>query len=167
MPVNRVLGPVLLSVCACGPSWAQKPRTAPDPALVALKARLHTLLQRDQPKATVAIQSEPGDNATLHAEYQTQTFLVYSRAMTGQISAKPYAQVGPNYQGFRLELSVQPGPYAGQAVVPQDLREPYWQTYIDAVPLKGGNQYLAVRLSYGEQTNSRLLDKLKRIAHTP
>jgi hypothetical protein len=163
---------LLVSATTLHAAPAQPPSTAPgiatptktpaDPVLVALSNQLKRLLHSSQPLATVAWDTSGSDSA-LVAQYQTQPFLIYGRYQTGELAAKPDTEIGPNYQGFLLKLGMRTGKYTGQFVVPQELHGPYWTTYVNAVPIKGGNRYLWVSLSYGIQSNAVLLKQITQM----
>ncbi len=130
--------------------------------LADLMARLQGPIAKLRPGATIGfVNGDSGD--TLRAQYQTQQFLVYGRGMNGRISSTPYKELGPNYQGFLLEVFTQPAPYNGQLVPNQILHEPYWNTYFDAYEIKHPHECLWVNLSYGVQTNPKLIAQIKQI----
>ena len=93
---------------------------------------------------------------------KTRPFQVHGAYMTGEYAEKTHEEEGPHRQGFLLHVRVGKGPDVGQLALPQTLREPYWQTYIDKSEGHKG-EYLLLRLSYGSRTDEKLLDRLKRV----
>jgi hypothetical protein len=129
--------------------------------LVKIKARLQALFQKSCPQATVRYAQDNPDE--LVAEFQTRNFQVYARSKSGKIADEPHNERGPDYRGFlmRVTAQLQSAKYVGAADIPQDLREPYWTTFINAVDLSGEEGYLWLQLSYGSRTDKKLLATIK------
>ena len=81
-------------------------------------------------------------------------FAIHPQSKTGNIQEKTYEEEGPNYKGFKFSLSVQAGKYQGAAIVPQTLRRPYWQTYIDRPPTEDGKGHYVISFSYGSRLDT-------------
>jgi hypothetical protein len=137
-------------------------RTAPlprhNPVLTGVASRLQSLLKRDCPQATLTWEDDH-----LISRFHTRKFMVYSVGMDGGISKRLVEEIGPEADGYSLDVSVERGKYAGQAVVPQDLREPYWTTFVDADAYNASGDHLKVTLSYGVRTNRSLLHQIKAV----
>jgi hypothetical protein len=66
---------------------------------------------------------------------------------------------GPDKDGFILNVFWNKGKYMGAAIVPGTIRNSHWKTFVNSYPTSGHNPiYLA--LSYGEETNKDLLEKI-------
>lgn len=100
------------------------------------------------------------DNGTLIAKHGTATFTVHRALRTGEILERTTQVEGPNYKGFLLSIDYRPGAYDGPAMVPQTLREPYWQTFIDRPMTLDGKGHYVINLSYGSRIDPEFLSAL-------
>jgi hypothetical protein len=68
-------------------------------------------------------------------------------------------------QGMSLmvHVTVGDGRYAGAAEIPQDLRGPYWTTFVNAYPIAKGKQHLHVSISYGSRTDQKVIKQIKEM----
>lgn len=57
-------------------------------------------------------------------------------------------------------MSLEDGSYHGAAEIPQDLRRPYWTTFVNAYPVSGG-KYLWLSLSYGSRADKKRMEAVK------
>ena len=130
----------------------------PHAALEALAPQLRGFLDVECPDAELEI-----NGTTLIGKHQTQEFMVHNIGMDGRIADESHPVEGPNYQGFLLRLDVVEGPLENQAVLPQVLSEPYWQTYINAFPMEGGAVYLLISLSYGMRTEAHIIETIEQL----
>lgn len=134
------------------------------PILVELKERISELVAKSHPKAKTYFQ-----NDELLCEYETETFMVHGRLMSGGYSKKPIAQVGPNANGFLIRINVEEfdngsGNQAGGLVLGV-YRQIYWNDYINVYKITGTNRVIHLRLSYGvvkSQENRKLFDELRK-----
>lgn len=126
---------------------------AADDVLASLANRLQALLAVAAPGAEIAT----NDASTLTVSYRTQTYKIHGSWMTGEISKEAHDEVGPTFKGFVLTISLQPAGEINQALTPQTLRRPYWQTYIQVTPVHESDKQLYWSLSYGSQTDTNLL----------
>jgi hypothetical protein len=94
-------------------------------------------------------------NGTFRAKHGTSTFMVHNVNMVGQVSEDAREEEGPNYKGFMIMIYVAEGKYRGAAVVPQTLRRPYWQTYIDRPPTADGKNHYVINFAYGVRLDSK------------
>jgi hypothetical protein len=99
-------------------------------------------------------------NGWINAKHGTMTFTIHRRWKTGEILEQTDQTEGPNFEGFILALSVQEGKYEGQAVVPQTLGTPYWQTYIDRPATEDGQGHYVINFSYGSRLNKEFMKEL-------
>jgi hypothetical protein len=105
------------------------------------------------------------DGEKLTARYQTQTFLVHARDRTGKYAKDAHEEDGPNQGGFLLSVTIKDAHYDGPLVIPQDLREPYWTTYLNEYRLTrvgAGERYLWVNLSHGSGLCQVVLCQIKQ-----
>src|SRR5687768_7904729 len=79
------------------------------------------------------------------------------RGKAGEVYEQTYQEEGPNWKGFILRVELREGKYAGAAVIPQTLQQPYFQTFIDGPNVDGADKHYFVTFSHG----SRLDPKLK------
>jgi len=100
--------------------------------------------------------------SSLTVSYRTQTFKIHGGSMTGAFSKDAHDEVGPTFKGFVLFVAVQKRGEANQAVTPQTLRRPYWETYIQVTPLAGSDKQLYWGLSYGSRTDTNLLAQIRQ-----
>lgn len=113
-----------------------------------LADRIKKVVRQYYPDAQIA-----QDNGNFTASHGTMMFTVHRVMRDGEILEKTHQEVGPNHRGFILSLSVQDGKYEGAAVVPQTLRRPYWQTYIDRPSTEDGQGHHVINFSYGSRLN--------------
>jgi hypothetical protein len=138
--------------------------TAPHPALVTLKAEFERILKESAPEAKVAF-----DGESLVVEYRLRKYLVHGggegKLPIWEFSEEAYETTGPSGTGIMLKAHVGPGrEYLGQRVVPQTTRKPYWNTYLNAYPVKDKNEHLWIELSSGLCANENLIEALKAAA---
>jgi len=126
------------------------------PALRKAGTRLEALLWDKYPDAR--LRATPKG---LYVEFRVRTFQVHGRYLTGEIQPEAHLDLGPEADGFLLGVTLQPDPYQGMAVVPQEYHEPYWTTHLNAVPLPATKEHLYLTLSYGSRTDRELIRKLK------
>jgi hypothetical protein len=120
-----------------------------------LIARLTKAIRERCPDAEISAKG-----AAFSAKFGTMMFTVHYRSMTGEVSKETRQEEGPNFRGFVLSVSLQNGRYEGQAMVPQALKEPYFETYIDAVPTEDAKGHFWIRFSYGSRTDSKLKEAI-------
>jgi hypothetical protein len=111
---------------------------------------LMVIIREHCPDATITT------NDIFTAKHGTMMFTLHGGLMTGEISPKTYQEEGPNFKGFLLTVGVEKGRYGGQAVVPQELRRPYFSTYISAPATEDGKNHYWIRFSYGGLLDPKL-----------
>jgi hypothetical protein len=132
--------------------------TAKPQALVELEPILLKVMQQAQPQATLAY-----TEGELVGQYQTQKFMVHTIYKTGAISEQSREELGPNFQGFLLKLTVQKAAYQGAADWPYGVwHRIYWDTYINEYQLPDKTGYLRLELSYGARSDTKLLSDVRR-----
>ena len=146
------LGLVSILASATQSSVANEP-------LAAIADKIAPLVREHFPDAVIT-----RDEKLFSASHGTTEFMVHPRQRDGKILATPEKVQGPNYKGFTLQIRIQPGRYAGAAIVPQDLKEPYWTTHIDGPTVPGQDSHYWISFSYGgrldEKFKTTLLDAL-------
>lgn len=120
-----------------------------------LADRVSKLVHQHYPAAQIA-----QDNGNFTAKHGTMTFAIHRRSKTGEILQQTTQVEGPNDKGFMFSMSVQDGSYEGQAVVPQTLRNVYWQTYVDRAPTEDGNGHYVISFSFGSRIDSDFMKAL-------
>lgn len=125
--------------------------------LLMVENQLNTVLSKLGDEVSFSYSS----NDTLEFRYHTRKFMVHSGTMIGKFSEKAIEQTGPDYDGFILWGQLQDAGVANQAVTPQVIRNPYWNTYLDVTPLTGTNKQIYWGLSYWGHTDQKVLSQIK------
>lgn len=133
-------------------------RTELPKELVEVDRRLRETCRELCPSARVRYNEE---DRQITVEDRTRDFQVYSVFKDGRVAEQLHVECGPKHDGFLLQVTLQPGRYQGAAVIPQDIRHPYWTTYVNAIESLDKTSHLHVRLSYGSRTDRDLLAQLK------
>ena len=128
----------------------------PNPLFAEVTQRLKPIISHLSPDQVEIIP----EAADLTVSYQTQNYKIHGGSMTGEFSKEAHNETGPTFKGFILTIQVQPKGEINQAVTPQTLRRPYWQTYIQVTPLAGSDKQLYWGLSYGSRTDTNLLARI-------
>ncbi len=110
---------------------------ADDSPLSQVAERLSKIAEDMKPVASV---EQNGRAVTL--SYNTRKFMVHNTDKLGRHSEKAHKTIGPSYDGLIVQVTVQDGRYAGAARIPQNLRRPYWTTFVNAYPIAKGQQHL-------------------------
>ncbi|MBT3296847.1 MAG: hypothetical protein HN919_18380 [Verrucomicrobia bacterium] len=122
---------------------------------------LSTIAGDTKPVASVR---QEGRGVTL--SYNARTFMVHSSDKQGRRSGEAHRTVGPRHDGLIVRVSVQDGPYAGAAKIPQDLSRPYWTTFVNAYSIAKGTQHLHVNILYGSRTAPGLIKSVKELLNS-
>jgi hypothetical protein len=131
---------------------------AEEPPLLQVKTGLSKIAETLKPAAAVE-----HNGRVLTMSYKTRTFMVHSSDKRGRHSKEAHETVGPRYDGLLVRVTQQDGPYAGAACVPQDLRKPYWATFVNAYPTAKGKQHLHAAISYGSRIDAALVREVKKL----
>ena len=119
------------------------------------QTKLQSVIRQFDPKAVVVV-----ENGTYVYRYHAQTFKMHTIDKTGAISETAHDEEGPNVNGILLKATLEVGPYSGAAVIPQDLKGPYWTTFINAYAVTA-KQFVWLTLSYGSRSDKKLLEAIK------
>lgn len=88
-------------------------------------------------------------STTYSARARAMHFSVHMITPKGVWSSETRMVEGPNSDGFILLLELVPGRYQGVAKFPQQLRGPYWETYLNVRHTSGDSQHIKISFSYG------------------
>ncbi len=134
------------------------PCLADEPMCREYQTKLQAVIQQHHPDAKV----EKEDNRLVY-RFHTQTFKIHAVNMQGHIYENAHDEEGPNVDGILVRVSLRErereGESVGQAVIPQTIRRPYWQTFINVYPVSA-SQNLWVSISFGTKTDKNMLDDL-------
>lgn len=130
------------------------------PELKTVADALQPIFEKLESKVEIVPSSQ---GKSLSFAYQAQIFKIHGRQMTGEVQPNAHDELGPNFKGFVLKVHLQDKGEVNQAVTPQTLKEPYWQTYLDVTPLAGTQNQIYWALSYGVRTDEGLLTKIKQV----
>ena len=121
------------------------------------------IVQRYFPEAKI----ERADNSYI-AKNGTMEFTVHNGSKTGEFFPQTGKEEGPNFKGFILDIRVNDGPYQGAAAVPQELKRPYWATYLMAERVPGHDKHFFIGFSYGGRLDAKfkaeVFEALKNVA---
>ncbi len=124
-----------------------------EPLPDALVGRLTTVVREHCPDATIEATKD-----LFTAKHGTMMFTRHGGSKTGEILSQTHQEEGPNFKGFVITVGAAKGFCVGQADNPQELRGPYYSTYIDAPLTEDGKNCYTLTFSYG----SRLDPKFKQ-----
>lgn len=130
----------------------------PDPRLEKVLTQLKPVLKQIDSKVDVEFTNQ---GHSLVIKYLPQTFKIHGVSKGGEISAQAHDEVEPSYKGFVLNIHLQEKGNINQAVTPQTLKRPYWQTDLDVTELATTDRQIYWALSYGGRTDQELLEKLR------
>jgi hypothetical protein len=130
--------------------------TAGEPPPAAVVERLSEVIRRHCPEVRIS-----ADKEKFVAKHATMIFTLHNRSKTGEISQHTYQAEGPNHKGFIVTVWRDEGPYEGAAVMPQTMEEPYYSTFIDAVPTEDRRGHLRVGFSYGRRIDENLKQAIR------
>ncbi|MGO9112276.1 MAG: hypothetical protein ACLP9L_23860 [Thermoguttaceae bacterium] len=162
---HRILLSVVVGYCLLNtlPSHEAEVQAKYDPVLKGIESALKALFRKEKVNPMFSWEED-----SLKVSLDTQKFMVHGSFMTGEFTAKATEEVGPRSHGFVLEVERRHNdPANNQAVVPQTLHGPYWETYINA--LGAGTvtgkpvDYYFLRLSYGRRSDEKLRAAMEKI----
>lgn len=129
-----------------------------DKYLLEIKEKLDVVLKQFRIDTPVII-----SNDKLTAQFNTNNFMLHSIYKTGYINPEAYEKLGPNHNGFLVEVSLHDGKYVGAADIPiggYERTELYWKSFVITYEINN-NQYVWIKISYGHQTNKELIKAIK------
>jgi hypothetical protein len=120
------------------------------------KTKLESVIHQYDTIGTVIV-----ENGTYVYRYHTQIYKFYPiTTKAGDTSGESYKQEGPKDDGIFVQGSIREGVYQGQLEIPQEVKMPFWKTFINAYPIDTGS-YFWVSISYGKTSNQKFVDDLK------
>lgn len=144
----------LVAACAGGAEGGSEPDPVLKGAAGALRSALGGL------GAAVSFEY-PEHLASLTVRYRTRTFMVHGGSKRGAYTKEAREQEGPRYDGFLLRVHLQEAGAVHQAMVPQTIRGPYWQTDLDVTVVPGTGKQLYWALAYGSSSDQGALQNVR------
>jgi hypothetical protein len=95
--------------------------------------------------------------------YKTRSFTVHTSDKLGRRSKKALEMVGPSRDGLMVRVSLVDKRYAGAAEIPQEMRQPYWTSYVNAYPVLRGRQHLYLFMTYGRRTDRAVVNRIEAL----
>lgn len=157
----RLITVLVLLICSAT-ALAADPKDAPDAVLVELRSKLEKELSDLKPAPTFEISPHSGGKSMV-MRYKTREYQVHIPEGQGRLSKDLHTEVGPDAGGLMLNVHVQAYGVNNQAVVPQTLRNPYWDTYLDVYPLAAKDKQIYCGLSSRFTTDKKLIERIKKI----
>lgn len=127
-------------------------------ALVIVAEALKPILAKLDPSPSVDF---PEHHTSLIVTHLPQTYKIHGRSKSGQVSTNVYEEVGPGFKGFVLRAHLEARGEVHQAVTPQTIREPYWQTDLDVTPIGETDKQVYWALSYMGRTPTNVLAEIR------
>ena len=128
----------------------------PDDRLVQIRQQLRHVLREIDNEVTYRFDDA---GSPLVIEYRTRAFLIHARTKSGEISREAHETRGPSHDGLLMRVHLQDAGLVNQAMVPQTIREPYWMTSLDVIPLDQEKQ-VYVAISFGSRVDETIAAKL-------
>ena len=151
--------PALLAILITEPIRAADDETPQNPALKRFYSELQTLFREHYPKATSHRLKD-----CIHFEHDTRVFIVHEPLMTGEWQ-DPWETRGPKPGGILCDITLQKGPYQGQAVVPQTFDKRYFKSSLEAPYSLKHDAHLEVHLSYPRDVSDDFLKQFTQLVN--
>jgi len=130
----------------------------PDAILKAIEAKLQPILKTLELSPTSDYKK-----SDLIIGYRTQKLMVHVIKFSGEITPELREETGPSYQGFILNIRLQPARELNALKMPATMQKPYWQTYMNVSQIKETEKKVLWSLSYGSRTDEKLLAKIRDV----
>jgi hypothetical protein len=157
------LASCLLSACfvvlIAGMAGGADQKPLQNPVMKRFYAEMKMLVRRNYPKATSHLLKN-----NIHFEHDTMLFIVHIPLKSGEWQ-DPQEERGPNANGILCDITLESGRYGGQAVVPQTLEGPYFQTLLMAPYSSNRDEHLYVRLRYPNDVNAAFLKEFSKLVN--
>ncbi len=153
-----------LAIDDCTPA-DHEPATDRDPTVSRVKRRIESAVSQLDPNLMLSFEYSAHSN-TLLVKYKTRKFMVHGHSKIGQHSEQARQREGPNYRGVLLRIHLQKSGTVNQAMVPQTITEPYWQTDLNITLIDNHDKQLYWALSYGPRTDRKLIRALTEAVHS-
>jgi len=106
---------------------------------------------------------EYGDSSeSLTIKYRTRKFIVHSASKIGKFSEDAHETIGPDFDGFMLNIYLQDAGIVNQAETPQTIRQPYWRTDLDVTQIAGTSKQIYWGLSYWSRADEKILSSIRK-----
>ncbi len=161
----RLMAAVLavLTICCVLTAKGQFGQPAPPPDkdaaydIAPLYREVRQLARRHYPQATAHHL-----NDAIHFEYNTRLFIVHEPQMTGEWQ-DPWPERGPQRGGIHCDISIVPGGYQGQAVIPQNFDKRYYTLALTAPYSQKLDAHLLVYIKYPRNVPAGFLDEMNKL----
>lgn len=112
------------------------------------------------PKADLSYSEETG---VLMALYRARSYKVHRSFKSSGNSEETYDETGPDYRGFVLRVSLENQGEPSQLGFRRNtFQEEFWKTDTEITPLFGTPKQITWNLSYGSNTDAKLLSELRQ-----
>ena len=150
-----------LVIAGVGASLAIAPAEEPKAVLRQVEETLKPVLAGLAPTPTVEYSAVYSD--CLVVQYRPQRFMVHPHrsGFFGGWSTNLVEEIGPSDRGFVLRVFAPQGEVQ-QPPTPQTVQESYWWTFFNKTFIAGTTNKIVWTLSYGVDTDAKLLASLKR-----
>lgn len=143
----------LLGVFISPPVWADDAEPPQNPALKRFYTELQTLFRHQYPKVTSDLLKDK-----MHFECDTRLFIVHEADMGGRWQ-DPSEERGPMPGGVLCDITLEKGPYQGQAFVPQTYDKHYFKVLQLAPYSEKHDEHLEVQLYYPRNMSDDFLQQ--------
>jgi len=152
---------IILAIAALGvlPCLLMAGDATTDAVLVRVAGALRPVMERLDPKPTVEYPEHYP--SSIRFTYLPQMYKVHGRLKTGGVSTNTFDEIGPSFRGLVLRVDVQNKGEANQACTPQTIREPYWLTDLDVIPVGQTDRQIFWVLSYAGGTPTNVLADMR------
>ena len=150
---------IMVVVLGLMPFLLMAGETTTNAVLKTVADTLRPVLERLDPKPTVEYPEYYPDS--IRFTFLPQTYKIHPRSMTGEVSTNVFDEVGPSFRGFVLRVDVQQKGEVNQACTPQTIREPYWLTDLDVIPIEQSDKQIFWVLSYAGRTPTNVLADIR------
>jgi hypothetical protein len=130
----------------------------PAPDLKPLHAEVKKLVEKHYPKAKVVSEKQ-----TVYFEFNTRKFMIHEPLLTGEWQ-DAFETVGPQKGGVAGNLTLIPGEYGGQAVLPQSFDKRYFTHLVMAPHSKKRDYHMHVSLQYPRDASKEFLKDFVALA---
>jgi hypothetical protein len=150
---------VHLGILVLAPARAADDEALQNPKLKRFYSELQTLFRKHYPKATSHLLKDK-----IHFEHGTRIFIVHEPLMTGEWQ-DPWETRGPKPGGILCDITLQKGPYQGQAVVPQTFDKRYFKSLLAAPYSSKHDAHLEIHLSYPRNVSDDFLKQFTELVN--
>jgi hypothetical protein len=106
------------------------------------------------------------DNKTKFT-FKTMEFKIHGHQMTGKILETAHNEIGPSHLGFIISITFHENGVNQQAMLPQTLKEPYWNTFLNKINHENGKSQYFGSFSYGSRVQKEFIKKVSEALSPP